>query len=288
MNVDWENLRHFQALVTEGTLSAAARALGVEHATVSRRIAALEDELGSRLVDRRGHRVVATEVGRRVAAHTERMRMEAEALILAADGSRDRIVGCVIVSAPPILAASRLAGPLADLGRGHPGLDIRLVGETREASLERREADIAVRMRLPTKGDLNVLKVGEVAFRLYAHPRFLATVPRDEWVFLGFDGETERSPLGATLRRAANGREIVLRAGSSEIQKAAALAGAGIALLPDFMAEDDPVLVRVDSDEPRLIRQVHIVVHRDLRDAAHIRVVVDRLRAALAVRPGDR
>lgn len=288
MGADWENLRHFQALVAEGSLSAAARALSVDHATVSRRIAALEVELETRLVDRRGREIRVTEAGRRVAAHAARMRSEAEALELAADGARDRIRGTVVVSAPPILAAARLAGPLGELGREHPDLDIRLIGEAREVSLERREADIAVRTRLPTSGDLMVSKGAEIAFHLYARPDHLERTPWAERVFLGFADELAGSPLDEALTRAAAGRRIVLRTASSDIQKAAALAGVGIALLPDFMTENVPDLVRVESDAPLIVRRAHILVHRDLRRAAHIRVVVDRLRGALAVRGADR
>jgi len=141
--IDWEDLRGFAALARHGTLSGAARALGVEHATIARRVAALEAGLGLRLVDRRGRKLMLTPEGLRVADSAGRMEAEALAAERIALAARAELSGRVTLSAPPALAAARLAAPLARLVERSPGLVIEVRGEKREALLDRREAAIS-------------------------------------------------------------------------------------------------------------------------------------------------
>src|SRR5262249_38816065 len=122
--MNWDDLRHFAALATAGSLSAAARVLGVEHATVARRIATLEEVLGLALVDRRGRRWTLTVEGERIAAIAERMENNALAIRRAADGARSELIGMVTISAPSALAAEYLTAPLVALHAQHPGLMI--------------------------------------------------------------------------------------------------------------------------------------------------------------------
>jgi len=175
--IDWEDLRGFAALARHGTLSGAARALGVEHATIARRVAALEAGLGLRLVDRRGRKLMLTPEGLRVADSAGRMEAEALAAERIALAARAELSGRVTLSAPPALAAARLAAPLARLVERSPGLVIEVRGEKREALLDRREADIAVRLSRPRGGDLNVVRLGAIGFRFYANPEFVARTP---------------------------------------------------------------------------------------------------------------
>jgi DNA-binding transcriptional LysR family regulator len=284
--MDWENLRHFAALAAGGTLTAAARQLGVEHATIARRVAALEAELGLRLVDRRGRRLTLTAEGERIAAIAERIDREARAVARVADGARSDLAGEVTISAPPALAAARLVEPLVALRARHPALVIRVVGEARMASLDRREADIAIRLSRPESGDLTVTKLGTMAFRLYASPAYLAATPQAEWGFIGYDAPMDRSPQQLALNDLAAGRRLVFLANAPEIQQAAACAGAGIAILPDFMAGAYSSLVRVTPDAPPLLRDIWMLVHSDIRGAAAIRAVTRCLREAFAAKAG--
>jgi DNA-binding transcriptional LysR family regulator len=132
---DCENLKSFAALARSGTLSGAARLLTVDHATVARRIAALEEELGLRLVDRRGRHLLLTSAGKRVADLVGQMDTQAQAIERAATGERTDVAGEVTVSATPVSAAEILAEPIVSLRRSHPGLIIRILGETRYSSL---------------------------------------------------------------------------------------------------------------------------------------------------------
>ncbi len=280
--MDWEHLRHFSAFAQHGSLAAAARLLGVEHATVARRIAALEAALEVKLVDRRGRRITLTAEGEAIAAIAGRMGADAEAVRRAAAGTRADLSGRVVVSAPPAFAAARLAGPLAVLQRQHPKLVVQVIGETRNAALERREADIAVRLSRPETGDYSIVRLGQMAFRLYAGPAYLAATPAEDWVFIGYGPVLSRVPQEDWLSTQAGSRPFAFTATTAEIQLAAARAGAGIAALPDFLAEGHPDLVRVRPEDPPFLRDLWLVVHSDLKDAAPVRAVVETLKAAVA------
>lgn len=280
--MDWENLRHFSVFAAEGSLAGAARRLAVEHATVARRIAALEAHLQVKLVDRRGRRLMLTPDGERIAAITQSMEGGVAAIERAAAGARAELSGTITISAPPAYAAARLVAPLATLRKNHPGLEIRLIGESRSAALERREADIAIRLSRPEEGDFTITKLGVMTFRLYASPTYLAETAQTQWTFIGYDGSMASAPQQVKLRDFAASRPIAFTASTAEIQLAATRAGAGVAFLPDFMAEGDAGLVCVDADAAVIRRDIWLAVHSDMRAAPGIRVTIDALKAALA------
>jgi DNA-binding transcriptional LysR family regulator len=275
--LDWENLRYFLALSSRGTLLGAARALGVEHATVSRRVALLEEQLQTRLIDRRGRRIALTPEGERIAAMAREMEDQALAISQAAL-SQDRLSGTVRISAPPALSSVLLPGPISGLRQRHPEIEIRVVGEKRYASLSRREADIAVRLNRPEQGDLTVTRVGGVAFYFYASPSYLAGTPERDWSFITYGADMEGSPQHRRLVEVAGGRRIGIRASTLEFQRAAAGADGGIAILPDFFVGPEHGLVAAMTEEQPVQRDIWLVVHSDIRDAPIIRVVTDAIR----------
>lgn len=276
--MEWDDLRHFSAFAMAGSLSGAARALGIEHATVARRIAALEARLRLKLVDRRGRRLVLTVEGEKIAALAERMAETSRAVERLAQGARSDIDGEVTISAPPAYAAWVLARRLVPLRRRHPALCLRLLGEAHQASLERREADIAIRLHRPDAGDLTAMRIGTMAFHLYASPGYIATIPEAEWTFIGSAGVMAGSLQQAALASAAADQPLALHSDSVDIQAALAAAGGGIAALPDFLAAGRSDLVQVKAREPLVTREIWMAVHTDMKNAAPIRAVWDALR----------
>lgn len=273
---DWQDLRHFLALVKSGSLSAAARTLGVEHATVARRITALEATLGVRLVDRRGRRMTLTPDGERVAGIAGRMEEEAQALARVKAAAQG-LEGEVTLSAPPSYATVRLMEPLAALRRAHPGLHLRVIGETRYVSLERREADIAVRLSRPEKGDFIVRRVDEFAMHLYGSADYLRAHNPESWDFIAYDEAMEHAPQQQRLSEYAGARGYAIRASSLEMQCALVRLGCGVAMLPDFLVGDQPDLQRAAPDAPPLRREVWLAVHSDIKDVPAIRATIDAL-----------
>lgn len=278
--LDWQDLRHFVALADTGTLLGAARSLGVEHATVSRRVAALEVELSQRLVDRRSGRYVLTTSGEEVAATARRMLAETlslERTLLA--GSRSAAVE-VAVSTPPVIASHLIAPRLANFRREHPTIHLQLLGESHAASLTRREADIVLRLSRPEDNSLVVRRAGAVTYRAYATPAYLAAHPAADRAFIGLSADLDGTPNQLWLKQLAGNRPMVLRSNDFVTQCAAASAGIGIAVLPDFVPRSAaPELVVAEPGGFR--RDAWIAFHRDLRGAPQIKATATLLAACL-------
>jgi DNA-binding transcriptional LysR family regulator len=278
---DWEDLRHFVTLAREGSLSAAARALGVDHATVARRVAALEAETGMKLVDRRARSYALTEAGRRVAATAAPMEDAAFAVERAALAAKPGLRGDVAISSPPSLTSALIAPQLFRLRQRHPGIRLTLIGEKRAASLNRREADIAVRLSRPTDSGLIARKVGRFGFSLYGSPQYLKETPPSAFAFIAYDKSMDDSPQQEWLRTIAAGRDIVLYSSDLESQAAAARSGVGLAVLPHFFGDPDPRVQRYDPNTATVGRDVWLILHRDLRSAPVVRAVLEFLTECL-------
>jgi len=282
--MDWNDLRHFVVLAREGTLSAAARTLGVDHATVARRVAALEKATALKLVDRRARNYTLTQDGRRIAAAASAMEEAAFSVERAAQAAESRIRGEVAISAPPALANALVAPRLVNLRRERPGIFIKLIGEKRSASLSRREADLALRLSRPTEPGLFARKVGHFRFSLYGTPSYLKETPSHAFCFIAYDESMKDVPQQQWLEAIADGRGIVMRSNDLENQAAAARAGLGLAALPHFLGDGDPRLERYETGRKEIGRDVWLLVHRDLRRTPVVRVVMAFLADCLKAR----
>ena len=278
---DWEDLHHFVTLAREGTLSAAARTLGVDHATVARRVAALEDSTGLKLIDRRSRATTLTDDGKRIAMVAAPMEEAAFAIGRAAQAAKPGVDGEVTVSAPPNFASSVIAPQLVRLRQQYPGIRIKLIGEKRQASLSRREADIALRLMRPVEAGLFVRKIGSFGFSLYGAPGYLEKTPPHAFAFIGYDASLADSPQEIWLRSIIGEREVVLRTNDLETQAAAARSGLGIAALPHYLGDGDPRLERHVVTQRPVSRDVWLAVHRDLRQVPAVRAVMEFLAGCL-------
>lgn len=275
--MDWDDLRVFAELARTGSLSAAARTLKMDHTTVGRRIAALEDSLGVRLFDRLPRGTLLTADGERIAEAALRMEEQAFTISrLAQEGTG--LTGRVRVSAPPNLSASFIAPRLGPLRKAHPGIHLELIGENRSVSLARREADIAVRLARPQGDSLVGRKLGTLAYRLYGTKTYVEQHREaEDWDWIGFDEEMEHLPQQRWVRQMAGDRDFVFRSNEQSIQLAAVKAGVGIAALPCHLGEPEPDLVRVPGQGVPAPRELWLVVHQDLRRSPRIRAVMDFL-----------
>jgi DNA-binding transcriptional LysR family regulator len=166
--IDWEDVRFFAALARYGSLSAAARALTVNHATVARRLAALEQTLGTRLFKRRPTGYELTAAGR--SALEAAGAMENAAAALSRLEHEMPLTGLVRITATPSLAEIFLIPRLAALQHQYPGLDLEVMAERRPVSLQRHQSDIALRLGRPERSELLGRCVGRIAYRFYAAP----------------------------------------------------------------------------------------------------------------------
>ncbi|WP_186086292.1 LysR family transcriptional regulator [Burkholderia gladioli] len=273
---DWEDIRVFVALARHGSLSAAARALSVSHATISRRLQSLEQALGERLVERRPDGYVLTAAGTRTLGSASEM--EAAAAQLGRGGPDDSPRGLVRINAPPSLAQHFLIARLATLTARHPSLDIDLASDFRAVSLERRETDIALRFGRPEDGDVLARCVATLGYGLFAAPSLAAGLAAGAApVFVGFDEANAHLPEAAWLARHFPKARLALRGGSYLAQASAAGAGAGVALLPNFIGRADPALVPCRLAHAPPAREIWLLMRREARKDLPTRTVADHL-----------
>lgn len=273
---DWEDLRYFIVFAHEQSLSAAARTLKVDHATVARRISALEQSLNLKLVDRRPRAYVMTEEGERIAALGRRMESESFAVQRTALAGQESYSGEVTVSAPPALACALIAPRINALRMKHPQLSLQLIGSLSSASLSRREADIAVRLSRPKEPDLVARKVATVPFYLYGSTDYLSRTAAQDRVFIAYDESMDRTPQQVWLKQQAGDRPILLRSNDLNIQATVAQAGAGVAALPSFLGEHYG-LQAIETIGAGLEREVWLVVHSDIRHTPAVQAVMSFL-----------
>lgn len=274
--IDWQDLVHFSALARHGSLSGAARALGVDHATVGRRIAALEQTLGLRLIDRLPRSSPLTADGRAVADLVAGMEHSAEAIRRYARGAAAAPASVVRISAPPSVAGRIIAPAAVAFHQRHPGITLSLHGATGNLALDRGEADVAVRMTRPDDADLLVRRIGVMRFGLYATPA-VAALPDAEWAFVGYDMALAQLTQQVWLESLLAGRPIVFRASDVFGQLEAARAGIGVVALPKFLGDADPALIRLSTSIPAPTRDLWLVTYSDLGRSPPVRSVMDFL-----------
>src|SRR5262249_1878124 len=168
---NWNDLRFLLAIKRGQTLRAAARQLHVDDTTVSRHLAALQSDLGTQLVRQRGDkRWVLTEVGEMVAGRAEAMEQHFQSIGASVGDDRDAYIGTVRITSVPILTNRLLASSALGLIENHPGLIIELMPDSRDLSLTRREADIAIRLARPTTGGMNIKarRIGTLEYAAFA------------------------------------------------------------------------------------------------------------------------
>lgn len=279
--LDWDSLRFFSAFVREGSLAAAARYLGVEHATVVRRIAALETSLNMKLVDRRGRVYQLTEDGVRISEYAAQMEAASFALQRFADGEESRIEGEVILSAPPAYLGTLIARRLGALRARHPLLQLRLVGSKSAASLARKETDIAIAFSQPEEQRVVAKRLGTLRFFTHASQDYLDTHAPADYEFIGYDRSMDDSPQQQWLLKQLNGRQLAVTSNDLRIQAMAAMGSAGLVFLPDFLGKEYG-LVKVAPDDAPLELPIWLAFHEDLRNSQKIRVVLDFILEGLA------
>lgn len=276
---DWNDLRYFLALSTSGTLSGAARALGVEHSTVARRIDALEAALGARLFDRFARGWTPTAAGLELLPPARRVEEELHGVLRAASGA-GALRGSVRVSAPPALCTYLLAPDLPEMLGHLPQIEVELRAEARLNDLARGEADIVLRYQRPTAPGLVLRRLTDTTYGAYATSAYLRAHAAAEWKFLGYDAALDDTPQQQWLEGYRGERRYRLRSNDLGTLYQAARAGAGIAVLPDYLVGDPRSrLLAVPGANCPVRRRLWLVMHEDIRRAAPVRAVADALAA---------
>ncbi|RVT43447.1 LysR family transcriptional regulator [Sphingobium algorifonticola] len=282
--LDSEQLRVFLAILRFGNTLAAAKRLGVDHSTVSRRLTALERALGARLFDRSPRGLTPTEAAGALIGHAERIETEliaAASCVARADGE---ITGTVRLATPEVFGTSLVAPRMAEFRSRYPSLVLELAPESRFVSLSKREADIAIALKPPPRGRLVARKLADYRIGMYAARSYLAAhgpitdrAALSGHAFISYIDELLDYPELNALETALPGVATVFRSSSSSAQQAAVAAGAGLAMLHCIAAERDQRLTRILPDLVEVRRSYWLVMHADQQKMPRIRAVVDFL-----------
>jgi DNA-binding transcriptional LysR family regulator len=275
----WDDVRFFLAVARAGSLSGAARALGVGHVTVGRRITLLEKRLGVTLLNRTPDGFATTSAGHAILRECITMESAAMDLERIVVGRDSLIAGSVRVTTTEGLAYEVIAPAIAELRETHPELRVDLIAGVQSLDIARREADLAIRLARPSASDLVCRKLGDIGFSLYASKRYLASMgtPKRGQGLAGFDliaftgVPAAMSPF--FMGESIEGARIALRCDNPLIQIRAAASNVGIIEAACFLGDRSPDLVRVWPDEAPAPRAAWLIMHQDMRRAARIKAV---------------
>jgi DNA-binding transcriptional LysR family regulator len=280
--IDWDDFRFVLAIVRGGSVSAAAKQLGVDHATVIRRVDRLEHHLSAKLFDRRKTGYLLTDAGQRVADSAEAMESTIVANQEAVGGSRAHLTGTVRIGAPDGFGSHFLASRLLRFTERYPDVDLQLVATARLFSLSKREADIAISLSMPKEGRIVGRKLLDYSLGLYAAPAYLDRTPKitartdlQNHRFVGYIEELLFTPELDYLPQVSPKISAKFRSANLIAQLNATIAGYGIAVLPHFMATAHPELSPVLPEDVRISRTFWLLMHADSKDLARIRAVAD-------------
>jgi DNA-binding transcriptional LysR family regulator len=281
---DWNKARAFLVTAEEGSLSAAARALGMAQPTLGRQVDGLEQELGIVLFERVGRGLTLTPSGLELLEHVCAMGEAAGRVSLTALGQSQALAGTICISASETYAAVLLPPIIAKLRIIEPGIQVEIVVANHASDLRRREADIAIRNFRPTEPDLIAKKIGDADAVLYATPDYIArignpTKPYDlrraEFVNMDHGGMMLKglNTLGLGLTEA----NFPLLTESYLVMWELVRQGAAIGILDAYIGDADPIVRRVLPDLEPLVFPIWLVSHRELTTSRRIRKVYDFL-----------
>jgi DNA-binding transcriptional LysR family regulator len=277
----WDDTRAFLAVARQGTLSGAAVALNLGIATLSRRIDRLEDALKLPLFVRQQSGYQLTEDGADLVEKAEAMEAAALAFSSGAD-AQARITGKVRLATAENLATGLILPALPEFCAKYPGLTVEIVTDISTVNLHRRDADLALRMLKPERGNVTLRRLGTLGYGLYGSSGYaaqrLASLDAGDFdsdAFIGWTEMQSQLPAAQWIERILRGRQPALTTSSLATQVAATRAGLGLAVLPHFVARDAG-LVCITSDIG-VDQAIYLVIQSDLARSRRIRVLADFL-----------
>jgi DNA-binding transcriptional LysR family regulator len=285
---NWDELRTFVEVARDGSLTGAARRLGLTQPTVGRHIDALEAALGLTLFTRSPRGLTPTPAALTLEPHVEAMAAAAAALGRAASGEAAADRGVVRITASDVIGCEVLPPILAAFHAEHPGIVIELVLTNRNEDLARRDADIAVRMVRPTQSGLVARRIGTSRIGLYAHRDYVARfgAPRSiadlaSHCLIGFDRDNRSFQSAGDLARGLKREDFGFRCDNDLAQLAALRAGAGVGGCQENIARRTPELVAVLPNAVQYALEVWLVMHENLKATRRVRLLFDHLAAGL-------
>lgn len=286
---DWNRARAFLVTAEEGSLSAAARALGLTQPTLSRQVDALEEELGLVLFERAGRGLVLTPSGLELLEQVRGMGEAATRVSLTASGQSQSIEGAICITASEVYSAFLLPPIIAKLRATHPGIEVEILASNAPTDLRRREADIAIRNVNSTQPDLIVKKVKDDTGHMYAAPGYLSSIGNPQSLgeltrgkFVGFANTDVLIKGLNSLGLNVSKRNFPIICDNHLVQWAFVKQGLGIGLITEAVGDTEPLVRRVLPGMKPIVFPMWLAVHRELNTSKRVRTVFDFLATELS------
>ncbi len=297
--MDWHDLAYFVCLVEQQTLTACAEQLDVQHSTVSRRIARLEQVLSLTLFERLGKRYILTQEGMLLYAQATEVQKEIITFKrMAID--QNAMQGSVVISAPPVLANEVLIAKLSAFRKRYPDIVLHLRGDVHFSDLHRKEADIALRLSRPTQEDLLIRAISHVKYGFFAHKDYIECTPAKQWQLIEFHANARLLHWSQNLIQQHH-YPIIFSSNDLYVTYSSVCQQLGIAILPYFLAANNPDLLPINPINRVVITEheiapdknptnqdkntiplsqsqpLYVVMHPDVRRSARVSAVAEWL-----------
>ena len=285
---DWNRARAFLVTAEEGSLSAAARALGMTQPTLGRQVSALEEELGVALFERVGLGLELTPSGLELMEHVRAMGEAATRVSLSASGQSKNIEGTVCISASEVYSVFLLPPIIAKLRKLEPKINVEIIATNLTSDLRRREADIAIRNFRPTQPELIAKKIKDDSARLYATPGYLKSIghpdsPEDlhQADFISFDNTgmlmNGLNEQGLNLTK----KNFPLMSENYLVHWELVKQGLGIGIMPEGIGDAELLVQQVLPKLEPITFPIWLTTHRELNTSRRVRMVFDLLATEL-------
>ncbi len=284
ISFDWNHIRAFLAVVEQGSLSGAARALRKTQPTLSRQISDLETALDLTLFERGTRVMQLTDAGGELLAHVRTMAEAATQISRVATGQSQAIEGTVRITSSDAMAAYALPRCLMSLRQDYPGISVELVPSNEMSDLTRRDADIAIRHVRPEQVDLVAKRIADIEISLFASKTYLETLgpltaPEDfaHANFIGYQSPERLVPQIAAMGFPVTKSNFGITTSNGSTMYELVRDGAGIAFLPTVVAEGRLGLQRILPEAPSFDMETWLVTHREIQTSRRIRITFDHL-----------
>lgn len=286
---DWNDLRYFLAVAREGSTLSAAKALDVSQPTVQRRLAALEESVGRKLIERHPTGYRLTELGKTLLPHARDVERSIEAFQRQLMAEGEELTGTLRVTCPEGMAARLLAPMIEAFREKHPELHLDLIMTDRRLDLAKGEAEVALRMHEPGDESLIARRIANSPWAVFASRSYIARRGRpqqwddlDKHAIIEFAGELADNHAARWLRSVAPRAAIASRGNSMLGVLAAVKSGVGLAPLPMLLGRSEDDLEPVLESIPEIDSKLYLVMHADLRRTPRVRAFCDFVVAEFA------
>ena len=278
--MNWDDLRLFLAVARTGSISGAAKQLGVQHSTISRRIRHFENTLGTRLLERKTGRYELTAAGQNVKEASNRIEQEVLGVDGAILGKDTQLVGPLRVAALNNMASTVLMPMFASFNRQRPQVELHIIVSNIDVSLSQREADVAIRLTNTPTDTLIGKRVVTVASCVYGSRNYLQKIRQQgnepKWIGVNCCGFHKSWTKQLTTEQSHH-----FYSDDTQLTQAALREGIGVSILPCFMGDSDPMLERYGDPDPALNLGLWVLIHPDLKRTARVLAFRDHMTQAI-------